>query len=292
MTTPRPKGYLRRRVAMIPKSLSQDRDLLGLRSLPPATRAGLVAQKYVCLLRLLRGGAPAMRVGAARVGVHNVFEVGTLISSIVDVSVLAESVGAGWSGPSAAPSIVDVGANIGQFCAAAKLFWPEAAVVCFEPDPDVAVALRSNVGGLDGVTIRQVGLGAEAAELTWHKHKLSAMSSFRPRSDDGGLDHESPRVELPVHRLDDELVDVARIDLLKVDVEGFELEVLRGAPATLARAGALLVEATLTSAEGASNLEVFSLVHEAVPSARIVGVGRVYGPQSAPICVDVLISLS
>ena len=80
------------------------------------------------------------------------------------------------------------------------------------------------------------------------------------------------------------------VDLVKIDVEGFEIEVLRGATALLGRTRYLLIELSLGREDSTANLEVLR-TSTTSPRARIVRMGRPLGNPNAPICQDVLIDL-
>jgi len=272
----------------VKRSLALDVSLLTLPTLPLATRLHLTLQKYRALAHLARGRPATVQLGKGAVSVSDIFDLGTVFSSIVDVGSLAGHIRLA----SEHPVVIDVGANIGQFCLATKLFWPDAVVTSFEPDPEVAAVLAVNTRHLSDVTTVNVGLGAASGLMPWHPHNRSVLSSFRPRSElfPGGKRLDQPQL-LPVQRLDEVVGAMSEIELLKVDVEGFEYEVLAGAAESLKRTRWLLLEVSLLHERGPSNLELFELVRRSTPNARIVTLGRVYGPPAAPECVDVLIDL-
>ncbi|HEV8065710.1 MAG TPA: FkbM family methyltransferase, partial [Acidimicrobiales bacterium] len=164
-------------VFFVRRSLSLDIALLSLNCLPAKTRVLLTLRKYHALAGVLAGKPTHIPIGQALVEVVDTFDVGTLLASIVDVGRLMRQVQL----PADHPVVVDVGANIGQFCVATKLFWPSAEVTSFEPDPEVGARLRANTARLPDVTVFNVGLGQKDALLTWHAHKRSVLSSFRPR---------------------------------------------------------------------------------------------------------------
>jgi FkbM family methyltransferase len=125
---------------------------------------------------------------------------------------------------------VDVGANWGYFTLlAAHLVGPGGRVVALEPDPRVAARLRANVqaNALGHVAVRQLAAsdGDGTARLSGYDEDgsnwgLSSLAStVGPRSFD-----------VDTRPLDDVLDDTAAgdVDLVKIDVEGAELHVLRG----------------------------------------------------------------
>jgi FkbM family methyltransferase len=137
---------------------------------------------------------------------------------------------------------LDIGANVGTYTIlAAKLCG--ARVAAFEPDPATAARHERNLaanGIVDRVTLHRSALGAEAGEIGFTSG-LDAMNHVT-------IDPGEIGQTVPVWRLDD-LVGHLAPALIKIDVEGHEEAVLRGAPKTLAHPGLLAIEAeTVTDA--------------------------------------------
>lgn len=133
-------------------------------------------------------------------------------------------------------TVVDGGANIGQFARAAAETWPEARVVSFEPLPDVAATLRRHVS--PRVRVEEAALGASAGTTTFYRTAYSLSSSvLRPEDDATPLTVTLTTLDLA---LADEPLDAPL--LLKLDLQGYELEAMRGGPGVLARADAVLLE--------------------------------------------------
>ncbi len=146
-------------------------------------------------------------------------------------------------------TVLDVGANKGQFSRAAATAFPGARIIAFEPLESVAADWRRNLADVPGAEIHVCALGAENGTVTFHPHEYSLSSSVLPLAADAGAEGrggagELAPVEVPVRRLDDVVtLDDLRAPLLaKLDVQGYELEVLRGAEATLRHVDALVVE--------------------------------------------------
>lgn len=115
-----------------------------------------------------------------------------------------------------------------------------ARVHAFEPVPITFRALETNIRAnrIEGrVALHRVGVGAEASELVMTSDGDTANRILRP----GETSTNTVRVQ--VRRLDDLLAGDAPT-LAKIDVEGFECEVLAGAEATLANPAfrALIIE--------------------------------------------------
>lgn len=140
-------------------------------------------------------------------------------------------------------TVLDVGANIGQFTAAIQAAWPGARVLAFEPLPDAAAALRRR----RGVEVHQVAVGDHDGTTVFYPHAYSLSSSTLPVVDgmqDRAWARETEPIDVPMRRLDSVLAGGTLTGpvLLKLDVQGLEPAVLAGAPATLAQVDALLVE--------------------------------------------------
>lgn len=134
-------------------------------------------------------------------------------------------------------TFVDVGANIGVFSvAAAKRVGDQGRVVAFEPTPRNRAILEHNLerhGVAHLVEIRPEALGAEAAERILRVYENGLVSGFG----------EAPTSSWPGRLVDETPVQVIAlseavagpVDMIKIDVEGFETEVLHGAAALIER---------------------------------------------------------
>lgn len=148
-------------------------------------------------------------------------------------------------------SVVDVGANEGQFASWARSAFPTAALYCFEPLPDCYRRLCERFAKDPSFRAFDCALGSTAGETEMFQNEYTPASSIRRMRD---VHREafpyatsSVPVKVPVRTLDVMLSDVALAPttLLKIDVQGFELEVLAGGAQTLARTRLVLVETSL-----------------------------------------------
>jgi FkbM family methyltransferase len=128
--------------------------------------------------------------------------------------------------------VLDIGANLGLYSVlAARLAGPAGKVACFEPDPELFAALQRNCR-LNRVIVEahNVALGSTPGEVTLHKSIVNSGDNHLGAS-------ERPlfrrAVTTRVVRLDDLLPEL-QVDLVKIDVQGWELEVLRGMRRTFA----------------------------------------------------------
>jgi FkbM family methyltransferase len=130
--------------------------------------------------------------------------------------------------------VVDVGANIGVFSLYQSMLKRAEQVIAFEPSPEVFSRLMQNIelNDIKNVRVVNAAVGNESGTLSFSESRISANSKV---SEIGAL-------KVTCVRLDDELRDVSRIDILKIDTEGYETHVLRGAGETLKKTERIAVE--------------------------------------------------
>lgn len=145
-------------------------------------------------------------------------------------------------------TVLDVGANIGQFSRAVLRRWPRATVLAFEPQPTASDALRKVVRVEAGHAVYAVAIGAHDGEVDFHPHEYHLSSSVLATTKSARLRFawasELPTVKVPIRRLDTILSarQLAAPVVLKIDVQGYEYEVLVGARQVLQNVDAVVVE--------------------------------------------------
>lgn len=150
--------------------------------------------------------------------------------------------------------IVDVGANTGEFLMHARRAFPRAKVLAFEPHPDAVKAITERYKGDQQILVEPVGLGSQSGTATLFVTDFSPGSSVVAKP--VGQYQEVP---ISIRRLDDYCQYIPAIGkiLIKIDVEGFELEVLKGGESFLQKAHYLYLEARTTKAIGCSFEEIY-----------------------------------
>lgn len=134
---------------------------------------------------------------------------------------------------------IDVGAHGGAVLDDLLRIAPRGRHVAFEPLPDLAAALQRRLPQVD---VRAVALSDANGEATFaHVVDRPGWSGLRQRPTPDGAAARVDTITVPTRRLDDALPDGYAPALVKIDVEGAELQVLRGARETLTRHRPVLV---------------------------------------------------
>lgn len=121
--------------------------------------------------------------------------------------------------------VFDVGAHRGEVALRFLKSWPKATVHGFEPDPQTFADLRRRVGAHPRTRLHQCALGASVGEGRLSTSGASDLHRLLPP------DTADPHHVVKVSSLDElcRSEGIRRIDYLKIDTEGHDLDVLRGA---------------------------------------------------------------
>ncbi len=140
--------------------------------------------------------------------------------------------------PQAPGVILDLGANAGQASRFFRSRYPDARIVAVEPDPETFRHLQRNLAADPNATTRQIAVTAAPGEVRLRRFlDASWMSQVAAAGEEGDT------VAVPGVTLDDVLAQegIDRVGLLKVDIEGLEVDVLTAGGA-LRRADAVIGE--------------------------------------------------
>lgn len=158
--------------------------------------------------------------------------------------------------------IFDVGANHGDFALAASVCFPHARVFLFEPLPVLRPVLEAQTARSAGRwSFHPIALGASQGLLPLYVDPANdTIGSLAGFSDSYNTMHEQSAggrnmamVEVPIESLDNfcQRAGIRHIDLIKIDVEGFEFAVLDGSHEMLSNTKAIIIELSLVrKAEG------------------------------------------
>jgi FkbM family methyltransferase len=117
-------------------------------------------------------------------------------------------------------TIVDLGSHIGISVAFFRLRYPEARIFAFEPNPASFGKLEQNVAEFEDVTVHRLAVSGRGGRSFPHTGASPLLASLK------GSGGESVEVETATLDEHCQALGIGDIDLLKIDVEGAELEVL------------------------------------------------------------------
>jgi|SRR5579872_3866365 len=145
-------------------------------------------------------------------------------------------------------TVLDVGANTGQFAREVRMILPDAFIYSFEPLSGCFEELNKNMAGDKKFKAFNIALGEVNEEKTMEKNEYSPSSSILPLADE----HKSlfpharhvTKEKITVKKLDDiaSKLDMKKDILIKVDVQGYEDKVIAGGQSTFSKAKAVLIE--------------------------------------------------
>ncbi|CAA7615423.1 putative Methyltransferase, FkbM family [Candidatus Terasakiella magnetica] len=191
----------------------------------------------------------------------------------------------------AVSTVVDVGANRGQFALLARALWPQAFIHAYEPEAAAAMVFERLMAEEPRVRLTRIAVGAEAGCATLLVSECSDNSSLLPVTErqlhfgrGAGFSHGQ---EVSVARLDALLrpEDIIAPALLKLDIQGGELQALQGAGPLLARFAHILAEVSFVSLYQGQALagDIVAFLHG--QGFRLAGMGRAER-DGAGVCVQ------
>lgn len=168
--------------------------------------------------------------------------------------------------------VVDIGANVGYFSKLIRELYPSSIIYSIEPVPETYQCLKLNFGN-DKKT-KTVNIALSDAEGM-------AKMTFNPNQPSVSHFDNKGKKEVIVDTLDRFVVKnkIKTIDLLKIDVEGFENLVLKGATKTLSKTKYLFMEITIEDNENYTISSLMSQLYSPEFNFQIMGF-RNYGDTS------------
>ncbi len=132
------------------------------------------------------------------------------------------------------PVVFDVGANVGQSIRRFRSQFPRCIIHSFEPSPTTFETLSQQAATLKDVHLWNCALGSISGQMTFLENSHSDMSSFLPLGE-FGWGEITKKTLVKVKTIDQFCHDesVEKIDILKSDTQGFDLEVFKGAEHTI-----------------------------------------------------------
>ncbi|MCL4860212.1 MAG: FkbM family methyltransferase [Caldilineaceae bacterium] len=129
--------------------------------------------------------------------------------------------------------VFDVGANVGQSSRQYVRWFPQTQIYCFEPVGSIFAELQRNIGGFDNIQPFQSAFSSVKGQAVIRYE--GTCSTVQPLNSDC-----MPDIRTSVEAIDLDTIDefchrehIRRINFLKIDTEGHDLEVLSGAETML-----------------------------------------------------------
>jgi FkbM family methyltransferase len=145
-------------------------------------------------------------------------------------------------------TILDIGANAGQFALTINSVIPTAKIYSFEPIVECFEKLKKTMANVNTFSCFNLGIGEESGELLFERNDFTASSSFLKMT--SLAQEEFPKtkntqsISVKLEPLDSVTENLTIIEplLIKIDTQGYEDRVLLGGEATIKRAKVVIIE--------------------------------------------------
>ena len=145
-------------------------------------------------------------------------------------------------------TIIDIGAAEGVISQMFSEAFPLATIYAFEPINITFNTLKKNTAANKKIIAINKAIGNSIEERTIHvAERITSSSIFEIQKNiknsyfASNLNHKQDE-NIRIVMLDDEIADIPEINIIKIDVQGFELEALKGARLTLQKTNIVLLE--------------------------------------------------
>lgn len=145
-------------------------------------------------------------------------------------------------------TIIDIGANEGQFADKMSTLFPDSLIYSFEPIPEAFERLESNFEKRTNIRLFNIALGDQMGQLTLNVNESTASSSFltmsalHQKSFDFAVETKPLTVEVATLDSTLPIESISKPLLVKIDVQGFENKVIAGGMHLLKEADVILCE--------------------------------------------------
>jgi FkbM family methyltransferase len=177
--------------------------------------------------------------------------------------------------------LFDVGANRGQTLGHLLKYAPDAQIYSFEPTESAFATLSSTFGNRRNVHLQKMALGSKSETMTLQVRGDSELNTLVADGADPGGTTQTTEVSTV-----DEVVaknGITHLDLLKIDVQGWEMEVMRGASRLIADHNLVFVFAEMTFRSDEKEMQQFTELHDHLEAQGFVLSGlyelKRYGPR-------------
>jgi len=130
-------------------------------------------------------------------------------------------------------TVLDIGANIGQFALTLKTLYPQINLHSFEPNEDIYPILKKNLSDFNNLTTHNFGIGNKPGIQTFYfSPSASAEGSlFQENMNQNFVRKNIQKTRVKIVKLNPSIMKKLgiprKVDLIKIDVEGAEMDVIR-----------------------------------------------------------------
>lgn len=193
-------------------------------------------------------------------------------------------------------SVIDVGANSGQFAKSVRSAIPDADIISFEPIPKEAERLKRDFAKDSHFKLFQYALGNENATVPFEVNEFSPTSSLLSHTnlqkEYYPITGKTNKIEVEVKRLDEVIKsnELKPNILLKIDVQGFEDKVILGAEKLLPSVAIIYVECSFKKFYENQPLfnDIYQLLLKYNFEFRGIGDSLHSGQKNEPVQVDAI----
>jgi FkbM family methyltransferase len=178
--------------------------------------------------------------------------------------------------------LFDVGANTGQTLKTLMAYAPDAEIYCFEPAATTFRRLEAKFGGRNKIHLFNLALGAEAGRLALQLGDDSELNTLVSRGP-GGAPESMQMTEVATVDAIVGAHGISHVDILKLDVQGWEMEVMKGATDLIANHNLIFVFAEVAFRSDQNEMQQFGGLHSHLEKCGFVLCGFYdlmrYGPR-------------
>jgi len=169
------------------------------------------------------------------------------------------------------PTVIDGGSHHGDMVEKFSRLLPDSRFICFEPNSSLADLLMSRYRNNNCVTIVQSALGETSGSTTFNINSSEATSSILDTSANldsqlAELCHQVKQIKVPIVSIDEycRTNGITSVDVLKLDLQGYDYLALKGARDTIKNVRCILVELMFSDIyKGSASFdEIFALMKE------------------------------
>ncbi|WP_223033942.1 FkbM family methyltransferase [Hanstruepera marina] len=143
--------------------------------------------------------------------------------------------------------IVDVGANHGTWTRETLKYFPNAYYTLIEPQKWLQTSFQDLLDANEKISVKAVGLGAQKGNFLFTLVNRDDSCSFRYTEEEAN-EKGFKQIQIPVETLNNivsENEDIPLPDIVKIDAEGLDIEVLKGADKLFGKTEIFMVEASV-----------------------------------------------